>query len=67
MLNYEAFEKLAMATDSLQGSIVRNYFVKLRQFIYENKSIINQSLNDKEKLNKLVNRHVIYFFVADPK
>ena len=67
LLNYEAFEKLAMATDTLQGSLVRNYFVKLRKFIYENKSIINQSLNDKEKLNKLINRHVIYFFVADPK
>lgn len=67
LLNYQTFEKIAMESNSQEGLYVRNYFVKLREFIYENKKLINQALNNKDILNKLVEYKVIYFFVADPK
>jgi len=33
MLNYQCFEKLAMSGDSTNSEIVRNYFVKLREYM----------------------------------
>lgn len=67
LLNYTTFEKISMESDTEVGANIRNYFTKLREFIYDNKKLINQSLNNKNILDKLVGYHVIYFFVADPK
>ena len=39
-LNYPAFEKLAMSGDSEKSEEVREYFVKLREFLTENQNII---------------------------
>ena len=35
MLNYQCFEKLAMSGDSSKSETVRDYFIKIREFIYE--------------------------------
>ena len=35
MLNYQCFERLAMSGQTEQSEILRNYFVKFREFITE--------------------------------
>ena len=52
MLNYQCFEKLAMTGDSPKSEDVREYFVKLREFLVENQKIIYQSIENKEDLKK---------------
>ena len=42
MLNYQCFEKLAMTGDSSKSDNVREYFIKLREFLVENQKIIYQ-------------------------
>ncbi len=65
MLNYQCFERLAMSGDSSKSETVRNYFVKLREFITENQKLIYQSLSNKDELKKYIGLECVYFFAAD--
>ena len=67
MLNYPCFEKLAMSSDSDNSESVKIYFSELRRFIYDNQTIIYQSMIKKDDLKKLVGYDVIYFFDVDDK
>lgn len=65
MLNYPCFEKIAMNSDSDNSESVRIYFSELRKFIYDNQSILYQSMINYDDLKKLYGYDVIYFFVVD--
>lgn len=67
MINYSAFEKLAMSGDSEKSESIRMYFVKLRQFIVENQNLIYQAMENKIELKKYVGYETIYFFVMDDR
>jgi len=68
MLNYQCFEKLAMSGDSAKSEEVRDYFVKLREFLVENQSIIYQSIENKiDDLKKYSKFESIYFFAVDER
>ena len=67
MLNYQCFEKLAMTGDSSKSENVREYFIKLREFLVENQKIIYQSIQNKEDLKKYGKFESIYFFVIDER
>lgn len=67
MLNYQCFERLAMSGDSKKSESVRNYFVKLREFLTDNQKIILQTMTNKDKLKKYIGYECIYFFAADAK
>ena len=67
MLNYQCFEKLAMSGDSVKSEAVRNYFIKIREFITENQAVIYQSIENKEELHKYSGHDSIYFFAADDR
>jgi phage anti-repressor protein len=62
MLNYQCFEKLAMSGDTSKSELVREYFIKLRDFMYEHQSITN-----KNDLNKYRGYESIYFFAVDER
>lgn len=65
MLNYQCFERLAMSGDSKKSETVRNYFVKLREFLTDNQKIIYQTMTNKDELKKYSGFECIYFFAAD--
>lgn len=67
MLNYPCFERLAMNSHSDNSENVRIYFSELRRFIFDNQSIIYQSMINKDDLKKLTGYEVIYFFAIDEK
>ena len=67
MLNYQCFERLAMSGDSKKSESVRNYFVKLREFLTDNQKLIYQSMINKDELKKYVGYECVYFFAADGK
>jgi len=67
MINYSAFEKLAMSGDSEKSESIRMYFVKLRQFIVENQNLIYQAMENKTELKKYIGYETIYFFVMDDR
>jgi hypothetical protein len=67
MLNYQCFEKLAMSGDSEKSELVREYFIKLREFLVENQKIIYQSIENKKDLNKYSKFESIYFFAVDER
>jgi hypothetical protein len=67
MINYSAFEKLAMSGDSIKSESIRMYFVKLRQFIVENQNLIYQAMENKVELKKYIGYETIYFFVMDDR
>ncbi len=67
MLNYQCFEKLAMSGNSDRSEDVREYFVKLREFLVENQHIIYQSMEQKEDLKKYSTYESIYFFAVDER
>ena len=67
MLNYPCFEKLAMSSDSDNSESVRIYFSELIRFIFDNQTIIYQSIVNHEDLKKLYGYDVIYFFTVDDK
>ena len=67
MLNYQCFERLAMSGDSKKSEAVRNYFVKLREFLTDNHKLILQSLSKKDELKKYVGFECIYFFAIDER
>ncbi len=67
MVNYSCFEKLAMTGDSKKSEIVRNYFIKIREFIYEHQELIYQSIENKKDLNKYRGYESIYFFAVDKR
>jgi hypothetical protein len=67
MLNYQCFEKLAMTGDSNNSEKIREYFVKLREFLVENQKIIYQSIEKKEDLKKYGKFESIYFFAVDER
>jgi hypothetical protein len=54
-----------MSGDSKKSESVRNYFVKLREFLTDNQKIILQSMTNKDELKKYVGFETIYFFAAD--
>ena len=62
MLNYRCMEKLAMSGDSEESENIRTYFTKLREFIYDNQELINQSLDNYNDLKKYSKFDCIYFF-----
>jgi phage anti-repressor protein len=45
LLSYKCFEKICMLTETEEGSQVRLYFVKLRQFVSEHYQSISQALS----------------------
>ena len=65
MLNYRCMEKLAMNGDTDESDIIRLYFTKLREFLYDNQEIINQSLDNYSHLKKFGKYDCIYFFAVD--
>ena len=65
MLNYQCFERLAMSGDSPESETVRNYFVKLREFLTDNHKLILQTLTKKDRLKKYVGFDSIYFFAVN--
>ena len=67
MLNYQCFEKLAMSGDSSKSETVRNYFIKIREFMYKNQELIYQSIENKKDLNKFRGYESIYFFAVDDR
>jgi hypothetical protein len=67
MINYQCFERLAMGGDSLKSEAVRNYFVKLREFLTENQRLIYQSFTNYDELNKYSGFEAIYFFATDTR
>ena len=67
MMNYQCFERLAMSSSGKKAEAVKMYFIKLREFIFENQYLINQSLNQKELLKKYDGFSSIYFFVVDER
>jgi phage anti-repressor protein len=67
MLNYQCFERLAMSGDSQKSETVRNYFIKLREFLTDNQQIILQSMTNKDELKKYVGFECLYFFAADER
>ena len=67
MINYQCFERLARSGDSVKSESVRNYFVKLREFLTDNQKLIYQALSNKDDLKKYIGFECIYFFVADDK
>ena len=67
MINYQCFERLAMGGDTEESETVRMYFVKLREFITENQTLIYQSLENYEDLKKYSNFETIYFFAVDDR
>lgn len=67
MLNYQCFERLAMSGDSEQSEVVRNYFVKLREFLTDNQKIVYQAMSNKDDLKKYVGFECIYFFAVDER
>ena len=67
MLNYQCFEKLAMSGDSSKSELVREYFTKLRDFMYEHQELIYQAITNKNDLNKYRGFNSIYFFAADER
>ena len=66
-INYPAFEKLAMSGDSDKSEEIREYFVKLREFILENQKVIYQTMENKEDLKKYNTFETIYFFAVDER
>jgi phage anti-repressor protein len=67
MLNYACFEKLAMLGNSDESEAVRQYFIKLREFLTENQHLIFQAMEKKEDLKKYNGLETIYFFVIDER
>lgn len=67
MLNYRCMEKLAMNGDTDESDIIRLYFTKLREFLYDNQELINQSLDNYSHLRKFDKYNCIYFFAVDEK
>ena len=67
LLNYACFEKLAMAGNTKESIDVRNYFAMLRKFIYDNRTIIYQAINNNIELQKTKGFDSIYFFVVDKR
>jgi phage anti-repressor protein len=65
LLNYRGFERLAMNSDSKKSDEIRSYFIKIREFIFENQDIIYQSMTNYDELKKYRNLETIYFFAVD--
>ena len=54
-----------MSGDSLQSNVIKSYFIKIREFVTNNRNIISQAMNKhKIYLKKFANFQTIYFFVS---
>jgi hypothetical protein len=67
MVNYACFEKLAMSGDSEKSETIRNYFIKLREFMTQNQHIIYQAMDNKQLLKEYNKFETIYFFAVDER
>lgn len=67
MINYQCFERLAMSGNSVNSETVRNYFIKLREFLTDNQKLIYQSMTNKDELKKYIGYECIYFFATDER
>ena len=67
MINYQCFERLAMGGDTQKSETVRNYFVKLREFLTENQRLIYQTMTNYDELKKYSGYETIYFFAVDDR
>jgi len=67
MINYQCFERLAMGGDTQKSETVRNYFVKLREFLTENQRLIYQTMANYDELKKYSGYETIYFFAVDDR
>jgi phage anti-repressor protein len=67
MVNYKCFENLAMMGETEESNAVREYFIKLREFIRDNQHLIYQAIENKKKLHKYSGLDSIYFFAAKKK
>lgn len=64
MVNYKCFENLAMTGETEESNTVREYFIKLREFIRDNQHLIYQAIENKKRLHKYRGFDSIYFFAA---
>jgi hypothetical protein len=67
MMNYQCFEKLAMSSETQEAESVRLYFIKLREFIYNNQELIFQAAENRADLNIFRGYESIYFFAVDER
>ena len=67
MLNYRCFEKLVMSGHSKGSESIREYFVKLREFIVENQQLIYQAMGNNFILKQYNGFESIYFIAIDKK
>ena len=56
-----------MSGDTSKSEVVREYFIKLRDFMYEHQELIYQSITNKNNLNKYRGYESIYFFAVDER
>jgi ribosomal protein S24E len=69
-LNYDCFEKIAMTSETIMGYRVRDYFVMLRNFVFNNGPLIKQALDNHNTMLKTLENNkydVLYFFAVDRK
>ena len=53
-----------MMGETEESNAVREYFIKLREFVRDNQHLISQAIQNKQKLHKYAGFHSIYFFAA---
>jgi len=67
ILNYQCFERIAMSSKTLESELVRSYFIKLREFLFNNQDLIKQALDNYSELKKYSSMETIYFFAVDDR
>jgi phage anti-repressor protein len=79
-LNYKAFKRLAMSSQTHKGEIVRHYFLQIEECLLEHQTVFKQAIdkkNDLKDLNRIIrNRRIkdgetspgfIYVFLSDER
>jgi DNA-binding Lrp family transcriptional regulator len=69
-LNYQAFEKLYMNSESPKAKAIREYFPKMRELFFENREklpVLFQAMENKNDLKNYVGMDSIYFFQVDDR
>ena len=67
ILNYNCFERIAMSSITIESETVRSYFIKLREFLFNNQDLIKQALDNYSELKKYSGMETIYFFAVDDR
>jgi hypothetical protein len=67
LLNYQCFERIAMAGHTPESESVRMYFIQLRKFLSENQNVMGQAITKKQDLRKYNKFETIYFSAIDKR